>query len=100
MPVYRRNWDCGVCDQPLLYISERKARICECGTVSEEIPLSILKESYHVIDSYILWDCGCETFRDGEQFFIRPCSLDCHVLATVVDISDKTGKKVEVKISA
>lgn len=99
MPVYRRNWNCGICDQPLLYISERKARICQCGTASGEIHPKLLKEHY-VIDSSTLWSCGCETFRDGDRFYIRPCSLGCHVLATAIDISDKTGKQLEVKVSA
>jgi len=40
------------------------------------------------------WPCGCYTYREGMKFFIRPCSIECIVYHTVIEISKKLGSEI------
>lgn len=36
MPLYARKWDCGICDQPVIYDSEKNTISCGCSTIEVE----------------------------------------------------------------
>lgn len=51
-------------------------------------------------DTRVFWSCGCETWRDGDTFFIIPCSENCQVFKTAMRLSRERGNKIETVYEA
>ena len=47
MTKYKRNWVCGVCDQPVIYDKRKETVSCGCGDgITRRIPLLVLELYY------------------------------------------------------
>lgn len=44
------------------------------------------------------FSCGCKTKVIGENFIIKPCSLDCEVYRYVLDESKKLGHEISLQV--
>jgi len=42
----------------------------------------------------IEWNCGCKTWREGETFYIMPCSKQYEVYQIAMEESEKRGNIV------
>lgn len=98
---YRRNWDCGVCGHPVVYLILRGIAnkvVCSCGVVEDEVSELELRSLWHPLrEKVLLWSCGCITFTDREGFFINPCSPECPVLKEILRQTRELGHKLEIR---
>src|SRR5437667_12763569 len=46
-----------------------------------------------------LWLCGCVTWKDGETFYITPCSFDCKVYKFTIAESKRRFNRLEWRIN-
>lgn len=48
-----------------------------------------------MIEDPILWTCGCKTWREGDVFYIKPCSKKCKVYKIAIEESKKRGNVIK-----
>lgn len=48
MPLYMRNWKCGVCDEPVIYDSKQHTTTCRCKVIHNAlVPKHVLRTNFH-----------------------------------------------------